>query len=519
MRCVSESCCLGTIPTSKYFWSTKETGSPTIATFWKEEKGTDIVSSGLFSTVLGESFEKDKKIYSLKEKEVFCYQLPSQVSHIDLLTSQLTSWIENGEYSDLTLTVQDKKIPCHSIFFHERTNIESDVIFEKRYTIETVSLLINYLYTGSSKINHDNVYDVISLADKYGCSSLRDGCFDFLIWSVDKDSVCKMMMKGKQNGFEFDATTLIKKCISFIEDKAAEVIESEEFMKLDGDLVLSIASNDKICCDELDLFNACIKWAKFQAVELKTDIKTLLEPILPNIRFPIMSTKDLLHSVRLTGLCPKKEYLEALEFKSMPDLFKDNTDKKFKDRFKLFHGTTLLDSAMSMQINEWIGSSKVQEWKCLYKATRDTFAASVFHSKCDGKGPTVTVIRSTNGNIFGAYTPCKWASSGSYAYDKDSFLFSLVNSIDKQVRFKHSGSNLNSIYNASGYGPTFGSGHDLYIVNNSNVTTGSYCNSSYSYPMTDELGTGWQNGSDKSKNLFAGSYNFMTTEIEVFMKQ
>eukprot|EP01080_Neovahlkampfia_damariscottae_P001397 gene1397-12017_t len=518
MRCVSETCVSGTIP-SDSFWSTSSTGSPKTATFWREEKGFDVVISGLFYAVEGELLPKDYKVYNLKEKEVVAYQLPSQVSHIDLLTSQLASWIENGEYSDLTLTVGSKKIPAHSIFFEERTNIVSDVVFESRYTYEIVSLFINYLYTGAAKINHENVYEVISLTDKYGCSALRDGCFDFLIWSVDKDSVCKMMMKGKQKGFEFDATALIEKCIGFIENKAFEVIESDEFLKLDGDLVHSIVKNDKICCDELDLFNACIRWAKYQAVEQATDIKTLLEPILPFIRFPIMSTKDLLHSVRLTGLCSKKEYLEALECKAMPDLFKDNKETRFKERFKLFHGTTLLDSTMSTQLNSWIGCSKAQEWKCIYKGTKDTFAANVFHSKCDNKGPTVTVIRSTNGNIFGGYTPCKWASSGSYAYDKDSFLFSLVNSLDKMVHFKHSGSNLNSIYNSSGYGPTFGSGHDLYIVNNSNATTGSYCNSSYSYPMTPELGTGWQNGSDKSKNLFAGSYNFMTTEVEVFMKQ
>jgi hypothetical protein len=520
MRCVSEACVTGTEPSSGPYWTDAGSGSSTSTSFWKISKTFNgEILSGLFQAVQGHSFPEKTKIYNLKSSNTTLYQLPSQVSHIDILTSQLTSWIANDENSDLVLTVGDKKISAHGMFFEGRTNIVKDVVFEQRYTYETVSLLVNYLYTGSAKINHDNVYDVISISDKYKCDTLRDGCFDFLIWSVDKDSVCKMMMKGKQKGFEFDATALIEKCIGFIESKAFEVVESEEFLKLDGDLVLSITKNDRICVDELDLFNACIRWAKFQAVEQKTDIKTLLAPILPHIRFPIMSTKDLLHQVRLTGLCPKKEYLEALEFKAMPHLFSKNKDTKFKDRFKLFHGTTLLDSNMSTQLNDWIGAPRSQEWKSIYKATVDTFAATAFHAKVDNKSHTITVIRSTNGNIFGSYSPCKWTNNGSYQYDKDSFLFSLVNSLDKPLKFPHSGSNLNSIYCSAGYGPTFGSGHDIYLVNNSDTVTGSYCNASYSYPMAPVLGSGWENGSQKSKDLFAGGYNFLTNEIEVFIKQ
>lgn len=36
-------------------------------------------------------------------------------------------------------------------------------------------------------------------------------------------------------------------------------------------------------------------------------------------------------------------------------------------------------------------------------------------------------------------------------------------------------------YNNSGYGPTFGGGHDLYIANASDVTNTSYTNFGHSY--------------------------------------
>ena len=42
------------------------------------------------------------------------------------------------------------------------------------------------------------------------------------------------------------------------------------------------------------------------------------------------------------------------------------------------------------------------EWRLLFPASRDGFATLAFHSKCDNKGPTVTVVKS-GGNIFGGF--------------------------------------------------------------------------------------------------------------------
>ena len=52
------------------------------------------------------------------------------------------------------------------------------------------------------------------------------------------------------------------------------------------------------------------------------------------------------------------------------------------------------------------------EWsrfvKC-WHAKKDGWAASTFHSNCDGRGPTVTIIK-VNDSIFGGYTDVSWSS-------------------------------------------------------------------------------------------------------------
>ena len=49
------------------------------------------------------------------------------------------------------------------------------------------------------------------------------------------------------------------------------------------------------------------------------------------------------------------------------------------------------------------------EWRLLFRASQDDFATETFHSKCDNKGPTVTIVKSGN-NIFGGFTEISWDS-------------------------------------------------------------------------------------------------------------
>ena len=46
---------------------------------------------------------------------------------------------------------------------------------------------------------------------------------------------------------------------------------------------------------------------------------------------------------------------------------------------------------------------------CLYRASCDGWTTSNFHSCCDFKGPTVTVVKCED-NIFGGYTEESWES-------------------------------------------------------------------------------------------------------------
>jgi hypothetical protein len=60
------------------------------------------------------------------------------------------------------------------------------------------------------------------------------------------------------------------------------------------------------------------------------------------------------------------------------------------------------------KIKEWLASvNKTSEPKLLYRSSRDGWDACDFHRWCDSKGATITVVKCTEGNVFGGYTSSK----------------------------------------------------------------------------------------------------------------
>ena len=62
------------------------------------------------------------------------------------------------------------------------------------------------------------------------------------------------------------------------------------------------------------------------------------------------------------------------------------------------------------QLNKWLSlviRSVNSRWIRCWRASENGWAGSTFHSDCDGKGPTVTIVR-VGKYIFGGYTSVSW---------------------------------------------------------------------------------------------------------------
>lgn len=127
---------------------------------------------------------------------------------------------------------------------------------------------------------------------------------------------------------------------------------------------------------------------------------------------------------------------------------------------------------------------------------------------CDNKGPTLTVIQSSQGYLFGGYTPLAWDSKSYNKHSTEGFIFTLTNPHKiPPTKYTRNQQDSRAIYCNSSFGPVFGNLHpDIAVSNNCHQNDNSYSNFPSAYNDTTRKGV----------TTFTGKSNFTVNEIEVF---
>ncbi|XP_078383783.1 uncharacterized protein LOC144666255 [Oculina patagonica] len=163
----------------------------------------------------------------------------------------------------------------------------------------------------------------------------------------------------------------------------------------------------------------------------------------------------------------------------------------------------LYQSRLHQFLTPAVGSN--QQWVLCYRLYTHGWAARTFHSRCDGKRDTVTIIKSGQ-YVFGGYTDIPWDGSLGWGSTSNAFIFSLRNK-EGLGPFKSmvTEPQYAIISNPSDL-PTFGL--DIHIASHEDSRTDSYTYFGYAY----SLPSGVQN----RFTILAGTKYFTPDEVEVF---
>lgn len=161
-----------------------------------------------------------------------------------------------------------------------------------------------------------------------------------------------------------------------------------------------------------------------------------------------------------------------------------------------------LDFLSSRIQNTDILKQKKLTYKLIFRGTRDGTQSNHFHKKCDGIGPTITLIKTRKGYKFGGYADKNWNKEGGWIYnDENAFVFSLdhmkiYNPVEGKEKY----------YFGIDYGPVFCSfwpKKDMFATSGNNVLTRDEANKNFS-------------GFTSDYELNGGEKDFITQELEVF---
>jgi hypothetical protein len=166
--------------------------------------------------------------------------------------------------------------------------------------------------------------------------------------------------------------------------------------------------------------------------------------------------------------------------------------------------SSILSQPQKNQLTTWLPQS-MSNCTLLYRGSVHGFETSQFHSRCDGKGATLAVVRSTSNHIFGGYTSKSWDSSDQWVRDNESWLFTLT--YNGPAQFKANPRDALHVSMDRTHFPRFGRGHDLFIRDGCNAHTHSYSCVSDSFDVQ---------GRAVGQTSLCDPKDFQVSEIEVF---
>ena len=105
----------------------------------------------------------------------------------------------------------------------------------------------------------------------------------------------------------------------------------------------------------------------------------------------------------------RRELLTEAEFYQVRGIIDELKARPFKD-------SVILSSDQQQTLIKWLKetlTSASYDYALIYRASRNGWGSANFHSCCDNKGPTVTVVKSGN-YIFGGYTEHPWESGVTF---------------------------------------------------------------------------------------------------------
>jgi hypothetical protein len=386
------------------------------------------------------------------------------------------------------------------------------------------------LYCGIISTSHSGkqILDILIAADELNLNEI----FRHL-----QDTLLKSHCEWLQSNFFYVYDIILKhQEFKILQDYFQEIIAdkpdilfySQDFVKMDKDLLISLLKRDNLIMSEIDVWRKMIDWGIENSKIYKplisnwdeedfVKLKTILDQCITSIRFNNISSNDFYFEVRpyekilpermkedliryhLTSSFPHPEYSLLSSRKGVID----------SNLITTLNATTLVKFIIKKTDQNYYRFAEIPyEFRLLLRGSQDGFNHVVFQSKCIDKGPTIVVMRiSGSRQIIGGYNPATWKINKGQNFGTrftnctDSFIFSFNDAPEKNNIISPIRDYKNAIrYLSNGFtGPMFGDGDLVMTGENFKTDKSCYCKKA-SY----------------QENIIDSSEKFSVDEYEVF---
>jgi hypothetical protein len=375
---------------------------------------------------------------------------------------------------------------------HKFKEKDRDVIVLKISHISSniFEIILKYIYTAMIDLDTLDGMDILSLsiAAEYLEIEKLINHIHFHITGKPAQFLQKDPIKILETVFFDDSYISLQEiCLKAACHDPTIIFDSLEFFSLDKKIIIKLIEHDNLFLEEIKIWQYLLKWSISResllpiSKEIKwtqtdfSNVKNQIEDFIPLIRWFQIPSKEVWRNIRpYQQLIPKQLYQNIIGHHLDPKT--PLTDSIILPKRKTILNSNLIQNKHLEFINGWIcddanikKESKTYNLLLLYRASRDGFKISKFHSLCDKKGPTIFIAQlKETGKLIGGYNPFSLEPYNSLSGDNfkstnKSFLFSFVSKNVTTSSLARVTNESNAICYNLNKGPTFGGGNDLTI--------------------------------------------------------
>lgn len=234
------------------------------------------------------------------------------------------------------------RIPAHKVILAGGSDVFTAMFFSDLQekgdvkvvdaSIESFKEFLQFFYLDKVTLSFDNVTDIMNLANKYMVPECSNICDEFL-----KDLPIKDVCFIYELALTFSRNDLVKFCDQEIRINAEEVLASDGFQQCSLNVLRRILKLNYLECHEIDVFNACMKWASYACEKANEDPSMMsnrrkqLGDCLRLIQISLMNKKTIYECVHsYKDLFDKDEVLELFDIVMSDDR---NAELNIFDRY------------------------------------------------------------------------------------------------------------------------------------------------------------------------------------------
>ena len=224
-----------------------------------------------------------------------------------------------GKLCDVVLDVDNKKFEAHrailaanSPYFRAMFTNGMQETQQREVKLQGIdptlmSLIIEYIYTRTVRVDMENVMSLLSVADCFSVNGLTDACVDFMRNSLGYDN-CFTVLRFSKLYYREDLTREAK---LFINTNFSTLTSSprKEFLECCLEDLIDTLSDDYLnISEEQEVFEAGVQWVQWDE---ERRLQYMPE-ILRQVRVSNVDPTELLDRISANRLCTEPACVEAI---------------------------------------------------------------------------------------------------------------------------------------------------------------------------------------------------------------